>query len=236
MTTPRPHARTRRAAASMLICAAGLFALGGCDPRVLLYFLQPNEPTVPAPGPKLKGKRVVVLTHAVSGTQGDFQSLDRDLAREVSGNIRKKVKKIDVVDTKKVWDWVEGHPTWTEPAEVARALEADVVVFLEVEQFQVASPNSPGLLEGTARTHIQVFELKHPKNSKGKSITDQPLEPESIYDSYQDSAFPKYPMQETSNYSRMAFKNKFIQVVGAELSWHFVEHSPEDEIQDAKLK
>ena len=51
MTTPRPHARTRRAAASIVVTAAGLLALAGCDPRTVLYFLQPFEPTVPAPGP-----------------------------------------------------------------------------------------------------------------------------------------------------------------------------------------
>ena len=33
------------------LALAGLFSLTGCDPRTLFYFLQPFEPTVPAPGP-----------------------------------------------------------------------------------------------------------------------------------------------------------------------------------------
>ena len=73
MTTPRPHARMRSAAAGMLILAAGLVALAGCDPRPFFYFLQPWEPMIEPP---FKGtfekKRVVVLTHAVTGAHGDF--------------------------------------------------------------------------------------------------------------------------------------------------------------------
>ena len=170
--TPRPLARMRRTAAASLLLAAGLLIVAGCDPRPYFYFLQPFEPTV---APPFKGsfekKRVVVLTHAVSGTQNDFLSLDRDLAREFGRLLREKVKKIDLVDQDKVWDWVEGHPNWTDPADAAKAFEADMVIFLEIESFQIQDPHSPGLLEGTARTHMQAVELDYPKNSKGKPIT-----------------------------------------------------------------
>jgi hypothetical protein len=235
MMTPRPLARTRRAVA-LAVAAVGLLALAGCDPRTLIYFLQPFEPTVPAPGPSLKGKKVVVLTHAASGTQGDVHSLDRDLGRKVSAILREKVKKVEVVDADKVWAWVEGHPNWTDPAEAAKAFEADVVVFLEVEGFQVQNPSSPGLLEGTAKIHIQVFELSHPKNSKGKPQTDLPKESNNIYDAYQDSVFPKRgPMPMDSGLSVGAFKTRFLQVVATQVSWHLVEHSPEDDIEDARV-
>ncbi len=235
MRTPRPHARTRRAVASLVVAAAGLLALAGCDPRTLLYFLQPYEPTVPAPGPTLKNKKIVVLTHAVAGTQGDYQSLDRDLSREFLSYIRKHQKKVEIVELDKVWNWVEGHPNWTDPAEAGRAFEADIVIFLEIEAFQISSASSPGLLEGMARSHIQAFEMQHPKNSKDKPITDQPKEANNIYDNYCDSTFPiRGPVQEGQGWSRGSFKNRFLQVVAAEIAWHFVEHSPEDDIQDVR--
>ncbi len=233
--TPRPPARTRRVAALILLATAGLLALAGCDPRTLLYFLQPFEPTIPPPGPSLKGKRVVVLAHAATGTSGDFQALDRELVREFVVNLRKNVKKIDVVNPDKIWDWVEGHPSWSDPSEVAKEFEADIAIFLEVEQFQVASPSSPGLLEGLAKTHIQVFEMDYPKNSKGKPLKDQPKESNKIYDDYQDTNFPvRGPIPETSANSRSHFKNRFLQVVASQVSWHFVEHTPDDEIKDGK--
>ena len=234
--TPRPHARMRRAVAATLLLATGLLAVAGCDPRPFMYFLQPWEPTIAAPGPSLQGKKVVLLTHAVTGTQNDFMSLDHDLAREVGTIFRNKVKKMELVNQDKVWKWVEGHPNWTDPAEVAKAFEADMVIFLEVEAFQVQDPHSPGLLEGTAKTHIQAVTLDYPKNSKGKPIKDQPKESKVTYDDYRDTSFPvRGPIPVESGVSRGAFKTKFLQVVANEISWHFVEHSPEDDIQDGRI-
>ena len=120
--TPRPNARTRRAAASLFLVATGLISIAGCDPRTLFYFLQPNEPTVPAPGPKLDGKRIVLVTNTVSGSLGEYQSVDREISREVASIFREKVKKIDMVDPDKVLKWTEGHPKWTDPANLPRRL------------------------------------------------------------------------------------------------------------------
>lgn len=236
MMTPRPHARTRRSAARLVLAAAGLLSLTGCDPRTLFYFLQPFEPTVPAPGPKLDGKRVVVVAHAVSNALGEFQALDREVTREVVSILRTKVKKIDVVEPDKVWTWVEGHPNWTDPAEVAKAFEADVVLFLEIEGFQLQNPSDLNVYQGTAKTHLLATEMAHPKNSRGKPILEQPKEAKTIYDDYQDTAFPvRGPIDMGSGVSRGAFKTKFLKVVCAEITWHFVDHSPDDTIQDVKF-
>lgn len=236
MTTPRTNARTRRAAASCLIALAGTISLTGCDPRTLFYFLQPYGSTIPAPGPSLKGKRVVLVTHAVSAAMGEFQALDRDLTREVAANLRKGVKKMTLVEPDKVWTWVEAHKDWTDPAEVAAAFEADVVIFLEVEAFQVQNPSDLNVLQGTAKTHIQVTEMERPTNDKGKPIHDQPKEPKPIYNEYSDTEFPvRGPIPADSGVSRGAFKSKFLKVVASEISWHFIEHSPDDNIQDVKF-
>lgn len=234
--TPRPHARTRRATASLVIAFVGLMSLAGCDPRTLMYFLQPNEPTIPAPGPKLEGKKVVVISHAVSSALSEFQSLDRDMTKEVTSALRAKVKDIKVVDSDKVWEWTEEHPHWTDPVEIAKNFEADFVIFLEVEAFQVQNPSDLNVMQGTAKTHIQVTEWAYPKNSKGKPVKDEPKESKTVYDEYADTEFPtRGPIPADSGVSRGAFKSKFLKVVCAEVSWHFVEHSPEDSIQDVKF-
>ena len=236
MMTPRPHARTRRSAALLMLAAAGLFSLAGCDPRTLFYFLQPNEPTISAPGPKLDGKKVVVVAHAVSNALGEFQALDREVTREVVSILRAKVKKIDVVDPDKVWTWVEAHPHWTDPGEVAKAFEADVVLFLEIEGFQLQQPGDLNVYQGTSKTHLVATEMAHPKNSRGKPILDQPKEAKTIYDDYQDTEFPvRGPIPMDTGTSRGAFKARFLKVVCAEMSWHFVGHSPDDMIQDVKF-
>src|SRR5262249_26734863 len=156
--------------------------------------------------------------------------------REVATLLREKVRRIDLVEPDKVWTWVEAHPRWTDPAELARAFEADAVVFLEIEAFQLQNPADINVYQGTAKTHIMVTEMAYPKNSRGRSITDQPKEPKTIYDDYRDTEFPiRGPIPIDSGVSRGAFKTKFLKVVAAEISWHFVEHSPEEDIQDVKF-
>jgi len=236
MTTPRPVARTRRTALRLALAAAGLLSLAGCDPRTLFYFLQPFEPGIAPTGPSLKGKRVVVLTHAASGTQNDFRAVDRELTREFVSILREKVKKIDVVEPQKVWDWADAHPSWSEPSEAAKAFDADVVIFLEIEEFQIRDPSSPGLFKGLSKVHIQVTELQHPKNSKGKLQTDKPKEPDVIFDNVRDTEFPsRGPMPMDSGVSAAGFKNKFVKLVASELSWFFVDRAYGDDIQDTKI-
>lgn len=236
--TPRPHARTRRAAAISLLAFAGLLSLAGCDPRTLFYFLQPYEPTIPPPegSPELKGKKIVIVATAASGTQHEFLALDRDLVREFTHVLRQKVKNIDVVNSDMVWDWVEAHPNWTNPGEIAEKFEADLALYLEVDQFQIQAPGDLNVLHGLAKVHIRAYERVHPKNSKGKSLTAQPKESRDVYDDYVDIEFPKRgPIASDSGTSRGKFKTVFLKVVAAECSWHFVEHAPEDAIEQEKF-
>ena len=159
MTTPRSHARTRRAAAILVVVMAGMFSLPGCDPRQLMYFLQPNELTIPAPGPSLKGKRVVVVAHAVSTAQG--AGIDHDLVAEFVSILRKKVTKIEVINPDKVWAWMEAHPKWTDQEEIAKAFEADMVIFIEIEGFQVQGAGDLNVFNGTAKCHVIATEIDH---------------------------------------------------------------------------
>lgn len=235
--TPRPLVKTRYAAAVIsLSFALGLLSLTGCDPRQAMYFLQPFEPKIAAPCPSLKGKRVVVVTNAVAGTQNDFVALDREITRELVKLLKANVKKIDVVEPREVTAWMQAKPNWTDPAEAAKAFEADVVIFLEIKEFRIQSPASPGLLEGRSNIHIQVTELAHPKDSKGRPMKDAPKETKIIYEGDRETAFPvtgHIPIE--SGVSPSSFKNKFLTLVATELSWHFVEHAPGDNIQDTKF-
>lgn len=236
MRTPRTLAGTRRSAGALLVAATALLSLAGCDPRTLLYFLQADTPSIPAPGPDLTGKKVVVVSHAVSGALAEFQTLDRDMASEVVSLLRAKVKKIEVIPMDKVWAWTESHPNWSDPAELLKEFEADVVIFLEIEGFSVQNAGDLNVLQGAAKTHIQVTERSYPKNSKGKPEKDKPKESKKIYDEYTDTEFPvRGPIPYDSGVSRGAFKSKFLKVTSAEVSWHFVGHNSDDMIQDVKF-
>jgi hypothetical protein len=234
--TPRSMAMVRLAAV-MLVASASLIVTTGCDPRSLFYFLQPFDPTIEPKGPSLEQKKVVVLCNVTSGALAEFPSLERDIPRELGNTLKKKVEKITVVDSDKVATWVEAHPHWTDPADAARDFNADMAIFLEVEQFQIQSPGDLNMVHGESKVHIQVFEMQYPKNSKDKPIKDQPKEAHNIYDEFAETTFPnRGPLPIDSGNSRSAFKNTFLKIVTKDVSWHFVPHAADDSIQDSRIE
>ena len=199
-------------------------------------------PTIPPPknAPDLTGKKVVVLTHSPRGSRTILPSIDceREFGRVFARNLRENVEKIEVVSPEKVVDWMEAHPDWIFPDDAARAFEADMVIFMEIEQADSRPQGEYDLnfLQGTSKTHIQAIELAYPTNSRGKPMKDQPKEASTVYDNYQDSLFPiRGPLPIDTGVSRGAFKKKFISVAAAECSWHFIEHAQDDMIQDTKI-
>jgi hypothetical protein len=233
--TPRPHAWTRRAAlATTLLAGASMLSLPGCGE--FLYFLQPYDPVEPAPGPKLKGKTVVVLTHLSPGAGSEYGDVTRDLSREVTSLLRKEVKNIKVIDPDKIAEWVAAHPSWTDPAEAAKAFEADVAVFLDVSKFSTEDSRSPDLMYGETSINVQVWEIAHPKNSKGQEIKSQPKESSKTYENQLDTTFPpRGPVPKGGTVSPSAFRIKFLKIVALELSWEFVDKAPGDDIHDMKF-
>jgi hypothetical protein len=238
--TPRPIAwKPLRRAILGLAVLGTTFALAGCDPRQALYFLQPFDPKIPPPegSPNLKGRRVVVLASAVAGTQNEYMAIDRDIAAELVRTLRKNVKKIDVVDPDKVFDWARNKPTMTDPADAAKAFEADIVISLEIQNFQVQDPRDLEMYHGKSNIHIRVTELAYPKDDRGRDITDKPKESKVIYEDDRDTEFPVtggIPMG--TGVSKATFKNRFLKIVNEQLSWHFIEHAPGDNIQDTKFQ
>jgi hypothetical protein len=234
--TPRPLARTRRAALLLGAAGLGLAALVGCDPREAMYFLQPFTPKIAAPVPSMKGKKVVVLTYAAPGTLSDAPTLDRDLTTRLVKALRENVKKIDVVAPDKVSAWAQAHPTTTDPAEAARAFEADVVIALEITAFEIQNPSSPGLFEGKSSIHVKVTELAHPKDSRGRPMTDRPKESNVLYDEDCESNYPVTgSIPASADVTRSGFRNKFLGIVSGDLSRLFLDHEAGDDIQDTRF-
>ncbi len=230
--TPQPRARTRRAAVGLIgLAAAGAFALAGCDPRTLAYFFGDGAPQIPGQAPSFEGKKIAILTTAAPTALADFQTIDRDLNRELVSIFRAGLKKVEIIETKKVYDWVDAHPTWSDAGEIAKAFEVDYVVYFEVQGFSIRDPRSPGLLEGNAEVNFRVTEYAHPKNDKGKVNTAAPKEANQVYEDAVKMSFPKDgPIAIESGISPFSFKGKFLKLVANQISWNFLGHNPGDEI------
>ena len=214
---------------------SGVAVMMGCDPRMSLYFLQPFEPTIAHTGPDLSGKLVVVLAHAVNGANNDFQMLERDLTKEFQRSVRAANSSIKFARFERVSEWQQEHSDWN-AEEALNHFEADAVIFLEIEQFQIQDPSTPMLFQGHSKIHVQVTTKDYPKDKKGKPIKSEPKEVDVIYNDFRDTIFPKTaPMSMELGVSKAAFKNKFMKLVATELSWHFVDHAPGDDIQDTRI-
>ncbi len=179
----------------------------------------------------------MILCRAVSDSLGEYSSLERDLSRELAGIFRKKVKKMNVVNPDKVATWMEGHPKETDPAVIARDFDADIVISLEVEQFQTQNPGDVNMLHGEARVHVKAYEMEYPKNSKDKPIKDLPKEANEIHDQIVEPSFPERgPIPIDTGSSKGKFRITFVKVVAKEISWQFIEHAPDDSIQDSRIE
>ena len=91
----------------------------------------------------LEGKKVVILCNVTSAAAGEYPSLERDVPRILADILRKKVKKITIVEPDKVATWVEAHPHWTEPADAARDFGADMADFPRSRAIPVAVARRP---------------------------------------------------------------------------------------------
>src|SRR5262249_5827295 len=96
------HASQRRywRAAFWLVLLAAMFP-GGCGwMSVVMYNMNPDD--TPADFEGLQDKRVAVVCRPVAELQFADSTVPRDLVRQVSENLSKKVKKIRVVDEREV--------------------------------------------------------------------------------------------------------------------------------------
>jgi hypothetical protein len=189
----------------------------------------------PAPGPSLKEKKVVIVTTTAPSAMNEYTGVDREINREVIRLVRERVKKVEVVNNEKVYKWVEAHPTWTDPSEIIKAFEADMVIHFELQNFTLQDIRSPQMLEGNSEVNIRVTEYGHPKSTKGKENTSLPKETTKVYEEDWKSTFPKNAPVSEDQVSRSVFKAKFVKLVSTELSWQFLGHDNGDDIQDTRF-
>jgi len=235
--TLRPTSTARRIALQTLLGLGLLGVAGGCDPRALFCFLQPFEPKIPPNGPSLKGKRGVILPRATPNARAVFPGLEDKLATGLARKIKENVRRGEVVPHTKVKGWIDAHPDYLDPSEAGLAFDADAVVFVEVEHFQIESALRPGLFQGQARIYVKLYNLVEPTDSKGQPIEGQPKEVIVAHETTVEPVFPELqgaiPQSATAN--RSAFRQRFFDIVVSQVSWEFVPRGTGDDIQDTSF-
>ncbi len=212
----------------------GLASLTGCNPLAIAYFLQPFEPRIPGEGPKLEDARVVVVATVSPTIQNSFHDLEGDLTREYVQRLRSIIKKVQVVDPQQVRDWIAQQPVYIDRKELAQAFEADYVIALDVEDFEVANPRNLGSLHGRAQVNTRVISWDHPRDHRDRPDTNQPKEATTAFETYDEIEFPRQQGPLPIDLPPPAFYNRFVKVLATEIAWHFTGRATGDAIQDTR--
>ncbi len=132
----------------------------GCNWLVPILFMGEHKRSVPPEFDKLVGKRVLVFVWAEQETLFDYPHIRYELAGHVKTRLENNIEDCQVVDPAGVEDFLQRtFDAVNDPKHTGEHFQADVVLYVELLQFQVRDPNSPDLLQGKLSTAITVFDL-----------------------------------------------------------------------------
>jgi hypothetical protein len=198
----------RHGIALVLALALAVLPAVGCQSILVtaMYLIKGND--VDADFDGLKGKKVAVVCRPVVTLQYRDSNAGRDLAQQISLLLQKEVKKIQVIEQRKVTKWTDEN-TWEEYSEVGKAMKADMVVGIDLESFSIFQGQT--LYQGKANATIRVFDCH-----KGGKLVFEKAMPPSIY--------PPNAAIATSERTEPEFRREFMQVLANQIARHFYPH------------
>src|SRR5689334_6546105 len=165
------HARLAAAnrVAALLLAASMLISSTGCAALLAtgIYVLDGGNLT-PAECDALKGERVVVMCKPPSSHEYRHAGASRAIAARVSQMLVKNVKDIDVVNPREVDNWVD-ESDWGDFRELAKAVHADKVVYIELSSFDLYKGKT--LYQGRADVQLTVYDMK----ARGNQLWDKSI-------------------------------------------------------------
>lgn len=191
-----------------LVSAISGLAIGsGCNLMATAMYVVSGQNT-PADFDGLKGKRVAVVCRPVTSLHFRDSSVSRDLAKQVGLLLQENVSKIKLIDQREVFEWADEN-TWDEYAEIGKALNAEIVVGIDLEEFNLYQGQT--LYQGKANIRLLVYDV-----AKGKEPVFERNLPQSVYP-------PNAPIPASDN-QEAEFRRKFVAYLARQVSHHFYDH------------
>jgi hypothetical protein len=193
--------------ATVALVLAPLAVASGCNLMATAMYVIAGQNT-PAAFNGLKGKRVAVVCRPVSSLHFRDSSVARELAKQVSMLLQENVSKIELVDQREVFEWADEN-TWDEYPEIGKALNADMVVGIDLEEFSLHQGQT--LYQGKANVRLLVYDL-----AKGKDPVFERNLPQAVYP-------PNAPIPVSDN-QEPDFRRKFVAYLARQVGHHFYDH------------
>lgn len=183
--------------------------VGGCNALAALGYVTHND-AEEAECSQLIGKRIAIVCRPVEQLQYSDSTAAPDLANAVGDLLSHHVKKCQIISPSDVAEWADQH-NWNEYAEVGKALKADVVVGIDLEQFSINEGQT--LFKGRAEVHLCVYDVKN----GGKTIFNKKMPP---------TVYPPNSAVAQSEQSEGEFRRQYITVLAEHIARYFYAHDP----------
>jgi hypothetical protein len=190
--------------ASLLLGASLFVSISGCQTVAALYGVMEgtNEGTEFS---GLRGKKVVVVCRVRGNLHYRDSNVSKTIAQQVSVLLKDNVGKIHLVKQEPLLKWCDEH-TWNEFSEVGKAMKADMVVGIDILDFNIFQGQT--LYQGNANLVVQVVDCKE----DGKVVFKRDMPP---------VIYPPNTSVPTSERLEEHFRTEFAQVVARNVAQYF---------------
>jgi hypothetical protein len=192
---------------ALVSALSGLSLGSGCNLiATAIYVVDGQNARAEYPG--LKGKRVAVVCRPITSLHFRDSSVSRDLAKEVGVLLKNNVPKMTLVDPREVAEWADEN-NWEEYAEIGKALNADMVVGIDLEEFNLYQGQT--LYQGKSNIRLLVYDVAASKDAAWERTM-----PQSVYP-------PNAPIP-ASDDQESHFRRKFVTYLARQIAHHFYDH------------
>lgn len=187
---------------SFFVVFASLLAitLGGCSTLgTIAYLIQPND--IPPEYGELRGKHIAVVCRPIVELQFSDAGSASELASTVGALIRQNVGKVKIISQQEVARWIDEND-WIDYETLGKALDADMVVGIDLEQFRIHEGTT--LFRGRASAIVRVFDV-----NENEMVFDRHLE---------DFTYPGNGGIPSSDRSESQFRAMFLQIFSRQVA------------------
>ena len=153
----------------------------------------------------MAGKKVAIVCRPVTALDFNNSSVATMLSQQIGTLLQEQIRDIKVIDQRAVNDWTDEN-TWEEYVDIGKALNADLVVGIDLENFKLYQGQT--LYQGTANIHFAVYDV-----TKGKNHVWEKFLPQMVYPPTGGISVSERPESE--------FRRKFVGTLAARIAQHF---------------
>ena len=184
----------------------------GCAQFTLLGLLIGGPPHIEpefdrATGESFVGNesKVLVVCYADPKLKLKYSKIDFEVATYVTRLMQ--INRINVVEPDYVQAWIDEHPDWETADEIGEALEADYVVEINLESFDLYEPHSSTLYRGRTTADIYTYKLSDTGDA------------ERMFDKQVNFMFPTKVPRSAYEQTELDFKREFLSRLGEEIGF-----------------